>query len=896
MTIAQAYDLAVRRHQAGRLADADALYRQILAAQPGHAGALHLRGLIAHQLGRHDLAVQWIRQSIALDSNNAIAYSNLGEVCRALGRFDEAVPAFRHALELKPDYPDAHNNLGAALATIGQLDEATAAFHRAVELKPDYPEAWNNLGIALRRRGQIHDAVAAYRRAVEYQPDFPAAHNNLGIVLSEQGQLPGAVAALRRAIELQPGYSQAHYNLGNALKDLGRLGDAIAEYRRALQTEPDFPAALLNLGAALAECGQFDEAIAEYRRADQLSPDSPVVHNNLGNALRETGRFDEAVDACRRALELSPDFPDASLNLGAALAARGQFDEAIASYQRALELRPDYPEAHNNQGAALRDLCRLDEAIAEHRRALEIKPDYPEAQNNLGNALRDRGQFEEAVAAYRRALQIKPDYPDAHNNLGAALAELGQPDAAIAAYRRALEIKPDHTEAHNNLGNALKDQGQLDEAITVYRRALELNPNHALVHSNLVYALHFLPGSNESAIAKERERWNQQFSEPLKRFLAPHANHRSPERRLRIGYVSPDFRDHVIGRNLLPLLKRHDSQNLELLCYSGAVRLDKLTEEFRQRAEGWRSTVGVGDEALAEMIRRDGVDILVDLTQHMAGNRLSVFARKPAPVQVSFAGYPGSPGVDAVEYRISDRYLEAAPANERTGNKEQVCLIDSFWCYDPCGMELEINPPPSLENRTMTFGCLNNFSKINAQALRLWARVLGSVTGSRLVLLAPEGSHRQRTLEALESEGVEAHRVEFAKHRPRREYLELYHRLDIVLDTFPYNGHTTTCDALWMGVPVVSLAGEIPVSRAGLSLLTNLGLPELVAHSETEYVNIAESLANDLPRLAQLRANLRNRMETSILMDAPRFARNIEAAYRSMWERWCANPSSLHRD
>jgi len=257
-------------------------------------------------------------------------------------------------------------------------------------------------------------------------------------------------------------------------------------------------------------------------------------------------------------------------------------------------------------------------------------------------------------------------------------------------------------------------------------------------------------------------------------------------------------------------------------------------------------------------------------------------------VQVSFAGYPESAGLEAIEHRISDRHLERDPAGQETGRRERLSLLDSFWCYDPCGMEVNVNPLPAQETGAVTFGCLNNFCKVNEPVLRLWARVLGKVAGSSLLLLARVGSHRQRTLETLERAGVDARRVKFVENRARRDYLELYHRLDIVLDTFPYNGHTTSLDALWMGVPVVSLAGETPVSRAGLSQLTNLGLPELVARSETEFVNIADRLARDFPRLAQLRATLRGRMQTSVLMDAPRFTRQIEQAYRSMWERWCA--------
>jgi len=373
----------------------------------------------------------------------------------------------------------------------------------------------------------------------------------------------------------------------------------------------------------------------------------------------------------------------------------------------------------------------------------------------------------------------------------------------------------------------------------------------------------------------------------------PHANDCAVDRRLRIGYVSPVFLDEVVGRNLIPLFRRHDRRNFEILCYSGVARPDPLTAVFREHAHAWRSTVGVGDEALAEMIRSDGVDILVDLTQHMAGNRLPMFARQPAPVQVSFAGYPESTGLEAIGYRISDRHLEAGSKVEDNRRKEQVCLIDSFWCYDPCGAEVEAGPLPALENGTVTFGCLNNFSKVNERTLSLWARVLGRVTNSRLILLSGMGSQRERTLETLRKEGVERGRVEFVDFRPRRDYLELYRRLDIVLDTAPYNGHTTNLDALWMGAPVVSLAGKTPVSRAGLSQLTNIGLPELVAHSEEDFVRIAVELAGDLPRLAELRSTLRDRMQASVLMDAERFARQIEEAYREMWRGWSQNQSAM---
>jgi len=639
----------------------------------------------------------------------------------------------------------------------------------------------------------------------------------------------------------------------------GRLGEAEALYRQILATQPTHTEALHHLGVIAQQVGRHDLAVEWIGKAIVLNPNNPFAHYNLAEACRTIGRPDEAVAALHRALQLKPDYPEAYLNLGVTLAKQGRLDEAMTAYRRALQLRPTFPEPYNNLSIALRDLGRLDESIAACRRALELRPDYPEAHNNLGIALRDLGHLQEAVAAYRRALQLKPDLPG----------------------------------AYSNLGSALKDVGQLDEAIQAYRSALQPRNEDPVIHSNLVYTLHFHPGYSAGAISEERRLWNRRFGEPLKRFILPHANDPAVARRLRIGYVSPDFRDHVVGRNLIPLFRRHDRRGFEIFCYSGFPREDHLTQEFRQRSDQWRNTVGVSDEAFAGMIRRDGVDILVDLTQHMSENRLPVFARKPAPVQASFAGYPESTGLEAIEHRISDRYLEPDAEDEQSGKKEQIHWIDSFWCYDPCGVEVAANPLPALKSEYVTFGSLGNFGKVNEPVLKLWARVLGMVKDSGLLIWSPVGSHRERTLEVLAREGVEARRMEFVEFRPRREYLEMYHRLDIVLDTAPYNGHTTSLDALWMGVPVVSLAGETPVSRAGLSQLSNLGLPELIAHSETEYVNIAEGLAKDLPRLAKLRSTLRDRMKASVLMDAERFTRQVEQAYREMWHAWLTRESPV---
>ena len=895
MTIPQTLQIAIQYHRAGQLAEAESLYRQILAAQPNHPDALHLFGLIAHQTGRHDLAVEWIRQSIRFSPNNPAAHSNLSEACRSLGRFDEAVLACRAALQIKPDFPEAHNHLGNALRDGGQLVEAMAAYRRAIQLKPDFLEAHNHLGIALRKAGRLDEAVAAYRHALELAPDHPEAHVNLANALKEQGRLDEALVLYRRALELKPGFPEGHINLGIALKEQGRRPEAMAAFRRALELKLDDPEAQVNLGITLAEQDQLDEAVAAYRRALELKPDFAEACSNLGAALAGQGQPDEAIAMFRRALQLKPDYLQALNNLGLALRDQGQLDEAIALCRRALELRSDDPEAHNHLGIALARQAQFGEAIAAYRRALQLKPDFPEAHNNLGAALAEQGQIDAAIGSYRRALQLKPDDLEGLNNLGTALSERGDLDESIASYRRALELKPNSPETLNNLGGALKDQGKLDESIASYRRALDINPEFVGAHSNLIFTLHFHPDHDYRMISEEHQRWNRQFSDPLKKFVLPHSNDRDRDRRLRLGYVSPDFRDHPVGRHALPLFERHDREQFEILCYSAVTRSDWMTERFRALAGVWRNAVGVPDDRLAQMIREDGVDILVDLAMHTAGNRLPVFARQPAPVQVAWLAYAGSTGLPGIGYRLTDAHIDP-PGSRGCGTAwsadEPVRLPDCWCCYDPLGDSPDVNALPAWSAKGVTFGSLNNFAKLNEGLLDLWARVLCAVKGSRLLMLCPEGSARDRVRAFFARRAIETERVELVGRLPRLTYLKLYQRIDVGLDPFPCNGMTTTCDALWMGVPVLTLPGSMPVSRTGLSLVSTVGLGELAASSEEDYTRIAAELAGDLPRLAELRATLRARMLASPLMDAPRFARNVEAAYRSMWRRWRLGQSS----
>jgi predicted O-linked N-acetylglucosamine transferase (SPINDLY family) len=671
----------------------------------------------------------------------------------------------------------------------------------------------------------------------------------------------------------------------------GQLAEAEAVYRQILIREPRHAGVLNYMGVLAHQAGRSNVAVDLIGRAIALQPNFPEAYSNLGNALKDAGRLDEAIAACRQAIALKPHHAAAHHNLGNALKAKGQIDEAIAEYREALRCNPDLPEAHNNLGNSLVAKGQLDEAIAEYLAAVSIRPNYAEAHSHLGNTLKGVGRIDEAIAACRQAIACNPRLAEAHYNLGSALQASGQIDVAIAAYREAIRLNPKLTAAYNNLGGTLAGSGRLDDALAVYREALTIDPGNAAIDGNFVYALHFHPAYDAEALAQEHRRWSRQHAQSLASRIAPHQNEHTPTRRIRVGYLSPDFRLHPVGQSLLPVLEQHDAAEFEIVCFSNVDAPDSVTARFQQCAHLWRSLVSLSDDQAADLIRGEKIDILVDLSLHMSRNRLLVFARKPAPVQVTWLGYPSTTGLSAIDYRLSDPFLDP-PGTDPPYVEKTLRLPHSYLCWRWNGAKEEISPLPMLVNGYVTFGSLNSFSKVGPEVLAVWARILKNVPNARLILRCPAGetSHRVRTHFA--SHGVSPDRLELRPMSPWAEYVEQICRQDICLDPFPYPGHTTSCDALWMGVPVVTLAGATAVGRGGVSLLSNLGLLELIAADAEQYVRIAVSLAGDVKRLAELRSTLRQRMERSPLMDAPKFARNLEAAYRQMWRAWCESASA----
>ncbi|MDA1090171.1 MAG: tetratricopeptide repeat protein [Proteobacteria bacterium] len=607
------------------------------------------------------------------------------------------------------------------------------------------------------------------------------------------------------------------------------------------------------------------------------------------------GQLDEAEALYRQILDRDPDHADANHMLGVAACQRGNFQNGAQLIGKAIEISPKDAVFHNNLGNALKELGRLDEATASYAAALDIDPGLADAHYNSGNILKDRDQPEDAAKCYERALAIKPDYVEARSNLGNVLKALGRLSEAVACYEAVLRARPDLAEVHYNLGNTLKDQGLPEGAIEHYQQAIAIKPDYIEAQSNLLMAMQYRPGITAAELHRLHLEWDRRFGEPLRSTWRAHDNARDPEKTLKVGLVSPDLGQHPVGYFLILLLENMpESGGIEFFGYSDRDP-DAMTERLRAATGGWRDIRGMSDDDLAGHIGADHIDIAFDLTGHTNKNRLLVFARKPAPVQVSWGiGYPGTTGLGAIDYLLTD--VHHAPLGAEDFYSEKILrLPDGKFCYEPPSFAPDVGPLPLQHNDFVTFASFSNPAKINAKVLEIWTKILTAVPGSRLVIkykgvdLSP---NRERFVAALKAAGLDEDRLNLEGAATHADMMARYNDIDIGLDTFPYNGGLTTCEALWMGVPVITLVGDTFAGRHSLSHLSTVGLSELVATDEDRYRNLAVDLAGDPKRLAGLRAGLRKHMAASPLCDGPAFAGNFAATLRGAWQTWCASENS----
>jgi protein O-GlcNAc transferase len=743
----------------------------------------------------------------------------------------------------------------------GQLPQAKLAFEQVLRLDPKEPDALHSLGLILFQLGEQEKGVELVVQSSKVRPKHPETHYNLGVMYQRLGQFDLAESSFRQVLAQKRDHAHAHFALGNALRELGKGDDAAKSFEQAVKIMPSWADGHFNLGNALRDLGEFQRAAACFQKAITLQPNWAEAHASLGQALRLLGQYEPAITSCRKALALNPNLPEGNFNLASALWDAGKRTEALISYRMAVILKPDWPEAHHDLGYSLFQLGRLEEAIATCRKTITLKPTWAEAHAALGAMLVRQGftfkhsiLLREADTCYREALALRPDWPDAHVILAGSPVRTGL------------------------------DQ---EETFALLERAIALQSDGLIAHQSLLF-------NRQYSTALTPPKWRdalQTFAEacfaPLKIHISNPQNHKDPQKRLRIGYASPDFHNHSCAWFIEPVLATHDQTNFEIYCYSSLHQADDVTTRLKALSDHWYDVQEMSSEAVSDLIRSHSIDILVDLAGHTFGNILPVFRHKPAPVQVTWLGCPSSTGLEAIDYRLSDPWL--TPEGTEEYFTEQIWNLERpSHCYRPPTKAPEIAPLPALKNGYLTFGSFNNLMKLSPETIALWAKMLRAVEQSHLVLKSwqlgdPEVC--RQVCKSFAQQGIDEARLHLLSAvSGLSAHLNTYNQIDIALDTFPYNGATTTLEALWMGVPVLSLAGWRTASRYSLSFLSALELHELATDSQEQFVEVARNLSRNLPYLSELRGKLRSRMRNSSLCDEVGFTHHLEAAYRQMWQ------------
>jgi protein O-GlcNAc transferase len=860
--------------------------------------------------------------------------------------------SYDRVLVIKPDYAEVLTNRGTALWDLKRFEDALASHDKALAIRPDFAWALYNRGVTLQDLKRFEDALASYDKALAIKPDFAEALNNRGIALEQLKRFEEEVASYDQAIALKPNYADAFYTRGNAHFRLRQFGEAVASYDQALALKPDSAETYSNRGLALCELKRFDEGLASYDRAIALKPDCAEAFINRGLALCELKRFDEALASCNRAIALNPASVEAFNNRGNAFTALKQFEAAVASYDQAIALKPNYAAAFYNSGNALQELRRIEDALASYNQAIALKPDYADAFNSRGVALADLEHYVEAVASYNRAIALKPNYAAAFYNRGNALQQLMRIEDALASYNQAIALKPDHADAFNSRGLALAGLEHYVEAVASYNQAIALKPNYADAFYNRGIALQELKQLDEALASHSQAvllapnhkfafgglvssamqlcdwtRWDELSGELRRRVTerklcgspiallgynddaalhltcaqnyALECFNDIPQRlglrpiwhndKIRVAYLSSDFRGHPTAYLAAELFERHDRSHFEVIGVSFGP---DDGSDMRARLEaGFDQFIDVrmqSDQDVARLINDLQIDIAVDLNGLTQHGRLGILAFRPAPIQVTYLGFPGTTGVNFIDYIIADAIV--LPFDQQPYYTEHIVhLPDCYQVNDRKRMIASRTPTRekfSLPAQGIVFCCFNNNWKITPAIFDVWMRLLRKVAGSVLWLRCDSQHAEQNLCKEATARGIDPARLVFADPLPLSDHLARHCLADLFLDTLPCNAHTTASDALWAGLPVVTCRGKAFAGRVAASLLTAAGLPELLTDSLEEYEALALRLATDPLLRSGLRERLRkNRLECS-LFDTDRFCRHIEAAYTTMWELW----------
>lgn len=755
---------------------------------------------------------------------------------------------------------------------------------------PSSGSVWKLVGALEQQTGNTQEALGAKRRAAELLPNDAEAHCNLGNTLVAQGLLDEACASFERALQLDDGYAEAHFNYANALAERGQGPQAEAAYRRACELAPAWADAHSNLGFLLRQQGRLVEAAESYERALGAAPGDPVVLQNLGIVKSAQGLVDEALHCFKAAVAASPASADLQGAYGEMLHVMGRLSAAESAFRRALQLQPDHPVALRRLGHLLQHQGRLKEAETCLRRCHALQPDDMVILFEVGSNLSEQRRWDESLEVFRDIITRKPDFAEAHINLSKALYEKGDLTHAAVEVESSLRTLPRVAQLHSNLGVINTMQGRVDEALGNFRRALELDPDFDFARSCMLYALSHSTEVAQDELTQEHLRFGDRITQRVgAKRRTEHSNERSPERLLRIGFVSADFRQHAVAKFFIPFIEAF-AKRPEFACYAyyNHAARDIDTELIERHFSVWRPVVGLSDDRLAEQIREDGIDILIDLSGHTAGNRLAMFGYKPAPVQVTWGGYPGTTGVRTIDYRLVEHgYME--PQVFRRQFVEHMVELPAVSAFHGLEAMPEVNEAPAVRNGFVTFGSFNRLSKINREVIAAWGGILRSLPGSRLVMAGMTGMGAPPVLrEWFVQEGIDADRLTFHPRTNFHRYLSLHNEVDICLDTFPYTGGTTTNHALWMGVPTLTVAGDTYPSRQSAMFLRRVGLENGFVADGIDGMQLqSQYWAAHTDQLQDIRRRLREHLSQAHEQQLDVVVGGLSHALRLMWRNWC---------
>lgn len=808
---------------------------------------------------------------------------------KELGTRADLLPSFA-----KPDAQKesvAQRRRGNDFLDQGDLQGAIDCYQKAVAADPNSGDAYTSLGYALKEAGNLEAARGALQKAFDLTRDSFDPAYLLGQICNDLRQYDKAAEYFEKALALQPAFESLYGELCHALFQIKAIDRALEVIEYGIAYYPENASFYLFRGNLHSDTESWANATTSYTTALQLNPDLVQAHTNLASAYRAQGNFEAAAHHAECALKADPDSPDAHACVAANQIATDKLDDAMTSYERALGLDPEHALAHRGKAHILLKTGQLEAATHSLKRASIIEPNCAEIYRDLGMVYLELGNYQEAAQNSRKALQIKPVLASAQNNLGLAFRSMGKLREAEECYLTALSIDPNYDVYHSNLGGLRLAQGRMSEAIECFRRATDINPqlitaDSGLCHSNLLFCLSHSEKLDAATLFIEHCRFAEKFEVPLRGVWPQHTNTRVCDRELQVGFVSADFYSHVVAQFIGPVLcQLSDSPNLSLHGYHNNRVEDSETRLLKGYFKHWHPVAGLSDAALARKIGEDGIDILIDLSGHTGLNRLLTFARKPAPVQVSWLGYPATTGLRAMDYYLADQF--ALPVGRFDDQfTEKIVQLPALAPFRPSDLAPSVNALPALVNGFVTFGSFNRASKINRTVVAWWAELLRAVPSAKMLIEGvPEDG---QCMEWLAQEGIARERLSWHGRNGPKAYQALHQKVDICLDTFPYNGATTTWSAVWMGVPTLTVAGSTPAGHYGVAIMGQLGLANFVAFDQADFVRKGLYWVNHLAELADLRAGMRARFGQCAAGQSGPIAAAMTNALRVMWQRWCS--------